>query len=108
MPTNRKKRTRQSQALDCWKIDQLATGEFFIAGVGYAEMHKSGCSSWTPEQWADLFEEIRQDWQQNGAAFMAWWRGETERFTSIYAGIGRTRDEAVTPWAFAKFGDPLK
>lgn len=106
MPTNRTKRTRQNQALDYWKIDQLVTGTFLIAGVGYAAMHSHGCSSWTQKQWDELHDAIRDDWAQCGASFMAWWRGETERFTAVYSAMGQTRDPSVTPWALAQFGEP--
>lgn len=106
MPTNRTKRTRQNQALDCWKLDQLVTGNFLVAGVGYAAMHNNGCNSWTQEQWDQLHDAIRDDWAQYGETFMAWWRGDSERFTAAYSSIGQTRNSSVTPWALTQFGEP--
>jgi hypothetical protein len=107
MPTNRTRRPRIRKGLNCWKIDQLITGEFLIAGVGYAEMHAHGCNHWSLEQWHELHEAIRADWQMIGSDFLAWWRGETERYTAIYASIGgRCRDPATEPWALAEFGVP--
>ena len=107
MPTNRTKRGRHSQSLDYWRIRGLLLGDILIAGVGYGAKHMSGCNNWTPEQWAETTEEMREDWQQYGADFMAWWRGDTERFTAIYGAMGQTRDPNITPWALTEFGEPL-
>lgn len=106
MPTNRTKRTRNRAGLDHWKIDQLLTGECLLAGVGYAAMHRHGCNNWTEEEQAQVHEAMRADWRQDGAAFMAWWRGETEAYTAVYGAVGGERDTSVTPWALTEFGQP--
>jgi hypothetical protein len=106
MPTNRTKRSRTSNRLDYWKIDQLVTGAPLLAGVGYAAIAEHGCGHWTEEEWAAYHDAMRADWQEIGDEFMAWWLGETERFTSHYASIGGKRDPAVTPWAAEEFGRP--
>lgn len=106
MPTNRTKRTRAVKGLDHWTIDQLVTGQFLIAGVGYAAMHSNGCSSWSDDEWQALYAAIEADWQRVGGAFMEWWRGDSERFSAAYAVVGRTRNPSITPWALEKFGEP--
>lgn len=107
MPTNRTKRSRARQTLDYWKIDQLVTGDFLIANVGYAAAYPNGCNSWTAEQWEQLNDTIRDEWRQIGAEFMAWWRGDTERFTAVYSSIGgKRRDPDIEPWALREFGEP--
>lgn len=106
MPTNRTKRGRHSQSLDYWRIQGLIHGDILIAGVGYGAKHMSGCNNWSLEQCSETKEEMRQDWLQYGAEFMAWWRGDTERFTAICASMGKTRDPAIIPWALTEFGEP--
>jgi hypothetical protein len=107
MPTNRTKRTRHHAGLDYWKLEQLVTGAPLIAGVGYGAPFLNGCNYWTEEEWAAVDDAMRADWQLHGAAFMAWWRGETETYTAAYAAIGgQRRAPSVTPWALTKFGEP--
>lgn len=106
MPSNRTKRARHSNTLDYWRIDQLVRGDFTIAGVGFASMHRNGCNQWAPEQWTELHDAIRAEWQKCGGDFLAWWRGENERFTQTYAAMGRVRDPEIIPWALTQFGEP--
>jgi hypothetical protein len=107
MPTNRTKRSRSKQGLDYWKIDQLVTGSFLLAGVGYAAVCHDGWNHWSEEDERRVHELMRTDWDQLGADFMAWWRVENDRFTAAYATYGdKRRDPSITPWALTKFGEP--
>jgi hypothetical protein len=112
MPTNRTKRTRKGAGqLDYWKIDQLVTGEPSIAGTGYgaALKHVGGCNHWAPKDWYTYRAAMQDDWRLIGSQFMAWWRGETEQFSAIYASVGgKRRDPGVTPWALREFGEPAQ
>lgn len=107
MPTNRTKRTRVRQSLDYWKINQLVTGQFLLAGVGYLESFPNG--HFTGEELAELRAKVLEDWEKVGADFMRWWRGDTEQFTAAYSSIGGARrDPAVLPWAAREFGVPAE
>ena len=111
MPTNRIKRTRGQSGLDYWKLTQLIDGSQCLTaapGYGYCpEGVTGGCNHWTNAQWMEWTELIRADWQKHGQAVLAWWRGETESFTAIYASVGgRRREASRTPWALTEFGEP--
>lgn len=85
MPTNRRKRSRTA-VLDDWKLDQLATGECLLAGVGYAEGLPNGCNHWSAEDWAKFRSRMREDWALHGPSLMAAWAG------------------SELPWAAREFG----
>jgi len=107
MPSNRTKRTRAKKGLDYWKIDQLVTGQFLLAGVGYAAINAHGCNGLSDDEWFGNYAAIEADWHAIGADFMAWWRGDTERFTAAYASVGgKVRDPSITPWVLTEFGEP--
>jgi hypothetical protein len=96
LPTNRRKRSRVA-SLDHWKLDDLVTGDCYLS-AGYVPTNASGgCAHWTPEQWAEVHAAMREDWKLYGAAIMAWWRGETERF-SRYAGSHEDQRTRLKEW----------
>jgi hypothetical protein len=104
MPTNRKRRSRASNALDHWKIDQLATGDSLIAGVGYSKPKWGGCNHWTEDQWAEFREAMRADWAIYGEDVSAWWRGEHDRYTDRFTSREKLRGRGITElWAAAEF-----
>lgn len=95
-------------SLDHWKLSQFVTGEFLMAGVGYAELIPSGWNHWTDEQVAKVHDAMRADWAVHGAAIMAWWRGEHDRFSDrperreeLREWIGRRG--RTEPWAATQF-----
>ena len=103
MPTNRTKRTRNRADLDMWQADQLITGVPLIAGVGFAADIPHGCGTWSKADWQAFDTAAREAWQRIGPAFLAWWRGETETFTALFAKDPRN---GAKPWALETFGEP--
>lgn len=107
MPTNRTKRTRARHGIDHWKIDQLIVGWPMLAGVGYSEGIQDGCGHWKDDQWDEFHRRMKADWDEFGAAFMAWWNGETEQFTAAYSQLEPKRpNPSITPWAAQVWGVP--
>ncbi len=97
MPINRTKRTRaRTGSLDHWRVDQLITGQYLLAGVGYISGPEftSSCNYFTPEQHAVVRSLMEADWAIHGPANIYNTREE-------YAERGLT-----VPWAAREFGLP--
>lgn len=106
MPTNRTKRTRSHRGLDHWSIDQLVTGDFTVAGVGLMQGFGSGINGLTADERAELDRRTRAAWAEHGAALLAWWRGDNERFSAVYASVGgNRRNPEIELWAAKEFGE---
>ena len=103
MPTNRHKRTRGRADLDSFALDQFIHGVPLIAGVGFAAGIPHGCGSWSRLDWQAFDEAAREGWRLHGAAFLRWWRRETETFTALF---GNDPRDGSKPWALEQFGEP--
>jgi hypothetical protein len=104
MPTNRLRRARTAQTLDCQHIWQLVDGTPLLAGTGFAAGIPNGCNGWSTADWRAFDDAAREGWRQHGAAFMAWWRRENEAFTAHFPKDPRKAD--AQPWALEMFGEP--
>ena len=106
MPTKRTRRTRQTHVFDENCIGQLLKGPdaCVLAGMGYFEPYiASGTRDLSVEQYAEMLETMRADWQKHGPELMRQWRtGEpiTPKpwiFIVPHDGL---------PWAAEEFGEP--
>jgi hypothetical protein len=91
MPTNRTKRSRSKQGLDYWKIDQLVTGSFLLAGVGYAAVCHDGWNHWSEEDERRVHELMRTDWA------LILWLGGGLKTTASPPPTPRTATNAAIP-----------
>lgn len=111
MPTNRTRRARVA-TLDHWRVDDLVTGDCFLA-TGYTPPNnRNGCGRWTADDWADVHAAMQADWDAHGAALMAWWRGDNESFTwhsnrdDLHGRLARCGE--TQPYALRMFGEPTR
>lgn len=103
MPTNRLRRARTAQALDLHHLTQLIDGLPLLAGAGFAAGIQDGCNHWSTADWQAFDDAAREGWRQHGAAFMRWWRRDSEQFTALFPKDPRT---PAKPWALETFGEP--
>lgn len=105
MPTNRKRRARSAQVLDSQHIAQFIDGLPLLAGTGFSEgIGSGGCGTWTEADWLAFEAAAAAGWQQHGAAFLRWWRCESEQFTALFR--DDPRKSGAQPWALETFGEP--
>jgi len=73
-----KRRVGKASRLDEYKLQELheGPGTCLLADCGYYYTRFSGGDNPTEEQWAEIRQSMREDWQRHGSEVVASWTGQ--------------------------------